>query len=174
MDWRDVCLKLSERWGLRDDVLSLPGFTIRFDPPDGSRPKERELHSFYRPPPSNAEFNAAVARYREGNDAALIDYLYSDRPLRDAERWLLAELLALPAKDARFEHKQRVRFATVLARNFYKEVCEECRQLGVCYRGEAKEIQRCCVAAAAEFVKGVTPTEVFDVMGRPIGRRGLD
>ena len=174
MDWRDVGLRMSERWGYRDDVLTMPGLTIYFDPTDRSQPKEGEAKSFLQKLPSSTEFTSAVAQYKDGSDARLIDYLRSDRSLGVGEREVLGELLALPAKDVRFEHKQRVRFAAMLARTFYKELCDECKRLGVNYRGEAKHMYRSCAMAAAEFVNGVNADEVLDIMGRSANRRRLD
>jgi hypothetical protein len=164
---------MSDRSGYRNDVLTMPGLTIYFDPTDRSQPKEGEAKSFLQKLPTSTEFTTAVAQYRDGSDARLIDYLRSDRSLGVGEREVLAELLALPAKDLRFEHKQRVRFAAMLARTFYKELCDECKRLGVNYRGEAKNMYRSCAMAAAEFVTGVNADEVLDIMGAPPRRKAI-
>jgi hypothetical protein len=173
MNWRDVGRRFKESWGQDGDVLKLPGYTVRFNPTDSSAPADGELHSFSASPP-NDEFAAAVEHYKQGHDAHLIDYLHSDRPVGESERRSLARLLALPPADVRFEHKQRVRFAGYMARTFYREWRDECRRLGVSYRGAASEMQWMCAESVAACVEGVTTNDVLDIMRRAYGRRCFD
>jgi integrase len=92
-DWREVVLKLSERFGFNDSALTMPGYVLRRGAaPDTNRGEGRTGHLTEAWPP-NGEFMEAVARYREGKDAQLINYLYRDEPLGKAERLALARLL---------------------------------------------------------------------------------
>jgi hypothetical protein len=179
MDWQDVAKTLSERFGYRDGIMTMPGLTIYLHNHEDVRtppaPSARfgEIH-LYRAPPCSDEFRHVALRYREGDDAPLTDYLRSDRPLGEAERWALSDLLKLPPKDVRSDHKGRVRFAALIARAFYQEVRDECARLGVSCRGQADLIRRRCVEVVVLMVEGVTATEVIDVMMRARGRRALD
>jgi hypothetical protein len=174
MNWREVISKLSERFGYHDDVLTMPGYTIRFTTTETNHSGGvlRGAHIFLMPP-LNAEFADAVASYRNGRDTRLIDYLGSDAPLGRPEKLMLAKLLTLPPKDARSKHKQLVRFAATMARNFYREVCNECKRLGVSYRGYADDIGRESAKAVADVVEGVTAKEILDAMSRSGSRRSL-
>jgi hypothetical protein len=174
-DWLEVVSKLSERFGYRDGVLTMPGYTLRFDSTETNPMNlvdSREGHSFV-PPPLNAKFAEAVACYRNGRDAHLISYLFYDGPLGRAEKLTLARLLTLPPKDARIKHKKLVRFAATMAHDFYREICDECKRLGVSYRGYADNIRRGSAKVVADVVEGVTAKEILDVMSRASTRRSL-